>query len=379
MRRNHPVARREFLRVIGGVGGLLALDACVGASPSTPPNSAPPPAPTPAATNAPATAAPAASKSVTITTSITPDFVQVPLILAAQMGAFARYGLDESNAPMAAGVMTAALISKSATYATISVAGPMLGMVNKGKNIIAFGQLTHQNSNLLSVSTQFTNAANVPANASTTDKLKALKGARWASISPNSATQVVIEYLMSQVGYQPNRDYSVTFINSIDGMVSALNQKQIDAFLANAPGPQTVAANGTGVTYLDLATAQLPAFDGMSWAVLWALREDLDANPDLAKATLRAVWAAQKLLQTDPNKAKDLIRPTFASLPQNVFDQCWTDSLALYPASPRITADSFDKGLKLFNQQSEATDQVSKPAQDLFTNEYVDAIAQEFA
>lgn len=183
---------------------------------------------------------------------------------------------------------------------------------------------------------------------------------------------------MAQVGLTEKRDYSLTYIIGVAGLISAMRTGQIDAFVANSPGPQQAQANASGGFYVNLAkeNAHFPAFTDMRWSVVFAIEDSLRQSRPMAQNTILGLWRAQRLIQQDPDKAKTLVRPDFKDLDDTLVERCWADSAGLFPPDPRIDNAAFEKGLLLAaGKAGEAG--VSVPTDSCYTNTIVESVADK--
>lgn len=344
--------------------GISLIAASCGEAPAAQGTNAPS-----ASSSAAATATPIRSTvNVSVAVNITPDFSQVPQLVAEAAGYFTDANVTVSR--QSTSVMPAAMTSGSVSYVALQAASPMIPLRDQGSPAVAFCQIGLGNANILTVSSAFVKNHNIPVTGSVVDRVKAMKGARFAATAPTSGTAITANYLMSLAGYKVGTDYSISYLNSLGAFVAAMQKGDIDAFVSYSPSPELLADQGVGVVLINIAAEKIPAFDAMTGYVLWALQSELTAHPDAARATCAAFRKGVDLIRTDLAKAKQLVRPTFKDLSDVVFEKAFANAVTTYAPTPTMTAAGFAKAIDLFRGTIGTNPTSESTASLYFTNDY---------
>jgi ABC-type nitrate/sulfonate/bicarbonate transport system substrate-binding protein len=223
-------------------------------------------------------------------------------------------------------VEVAALLSGSAN---ISSGGTpeAVNAFNKGATDLRFiASFYKPNPIIITVTNAWQKAHPVPANATTCQKIQALKGAKVGDLGVGSTIDLTDKYIFTLCGMNPSSDVSLVSYGSTDSQYAGLVAGQIDVMTIAEPYNTQASVSGIGSNYV--YAAQLPAFQGWMQSAFTALNSKLQANPDYYIAFLQAYLKAAKFAIAHPAAAAKYVYKQFPSVTPEIFDGAWNRDLA---------------------------------------------------
>lgn len=272
--------------------------------------------------------------------------------LAEDMGFYKEEGLTVERVLLGGGPTAMTGLLSGAGQANLSAPGELLAAVGKGQRLKVL--LAHTNSmpGMLVISKAFAEKIGVTAQSSLDQRrasIGTVKGARYGITVPGSQTDGFTRLALKQAGLDPVTDAKIVPLQTAGNSLAALANNQIDGFVGVPPVAEKAVLELQAVPLLVNQAGEIAGGDRMQGMTVQARAEDVDANPDLYRAIVRAEVKAMRSLAEDPDAAGELLRKTrFGKLDEKIWSYAWK---LIQPAwgSPYVTRDSlqawFDNGL----------------------------------
>ncbi|MES9541482.1 ABC transporter substrate-binding protein [Actinomadura sp. NPDC000600] len=272
--------------------------------------------------------------------------------LAEDQGFYKKEGLTVERVLLGGGPAALTGLLTKAGHVNLSAPGELLAAVGKGRRLKTL--LAHTNSmpSLLVVSKAFAKRVGVTADSDLRDRRAALgkvKGARFGITAPGSQTDACTRLALKQAGADPVKDARIVPLQTASNSLAALANNQIDGFVAVPPVAEKAVIDMGAVPLLLNQTGEIAGGDRIQGMTMQARAEDVDANPELYRALVRADVRAMQSLVEDPAEAGALLRKTrFSQLDERIWTYAWGLVQKSW-GSPLVSQDSlkawFDNGL----------------------------------
>lgn len=305
--------------------------------------------------------------SLVLGRNTTNNFTHVPLLVAQANGFFADHNLDLSTSGLSSATLPTALLRGDIDCGYLGVAGTFMGLRQEGEDLQCVALATKNNPNIFVVSDAFISRTGVGPDAPLAERFQALATARFAATDPGAGTDVTIRAVMESVGVDPD-SLDITYLRDIGTFAGAMEQDNIDAFAVFSPVPEQIVHAGFGQVYLTLSTSGLELFDEMAWTSVWMMAPVAAEKADATRALVAGLRDALEMIANTPDQARDSIRDEFSDLDDEVYELAWENSLAIYPATPEMTADGVQKAINLNNLT--ASSPYGDAPTTLFSNDY---------
>ncbi|GII97072.1 ABC transporter substrate-binding protein [Sinosporangium siamense] len=272
--------------------------------------------------------------------------------LAEDKGFYKEEGLTVERILLGGGPAALTGLLSGAGHANLSAPGELLAAVGKGQRLKTL--LAHTNSmpSMLVVSKKFADRAGVTAESSLEERRTAIgkvKGGRFGITAPGSLTDGFTRLAAKQAGLDPAKDAKIVPLQTAGNSLAALANDQIDGFVGVPPVAEKAVLELGAVPLLINQEGEISGGDRMQGMSLQARTQDVDANPDLYQAIMRAEIRGMRALVEDPAGAGALLRKTrFSQLEEPIWNYAWKLIQSSW-GSPHVTRDSltawFDNGL----------------------------------
>jgi ABC-type nitrate/sulfonate/bicarbonate transport system substrate-binding protein len=263
--------------------------------------------------------------------------------LSEDMGLYKDEGLAIKRVALLGGPVALTGLISGAGEGNISTPGEMLGAVAKGQRVKALMAHTNRTAATLVVGERFAKKLGVTADSSPGDKTSALaaaKGARLAITTPGSLTDGLTRMVLKQAGLDAGSDARIVPLQTAANSLAALENDQIDGFVALSPVTEQAVIKMKAIPLLATATGDIREGYRMQGQTLMARAADIEGNPDLYAAVVRANVRAMRVLLETPDKARDLLRKTrFADVDEQMWKVMWASNLPTW-TSPFIARDA---------------------------------------
>jgi ABC-type nitrate/sulfonate/bicarbonate transport system substrate-binding protein len=275
--------------------------------------------------------------------------------IAQEMGLFEKHGLEAKLMLMdTATVASMALISGSVDFTVTGPSEVILGQA-RGQKMVVVANLYSGYSPALVVSKTLTEKAGLPLSASLEDKLKALEGATIASTSATSNFTLGLRCAIEMT----NTKVRFTYMSQ-PAMVTALETKIIDGFMASSPYYATPVTKGYGTVWISGPKSEFPSRCSLvSAATLNSTRSFADSHKEEI-ARVRAVFAElSSAIRERPNDVKAAISKLFSTVDAPTLDLLFQSEAPGFNARP-LTAQDLAKELEFVKASGAAVPGLDK-------------------
>lgn len=297
--------------------------------------------------------------------------------LAEDMGLYREEGLNVERIPLAGGPAALTALLAGEGHANLSAPGELLAAVGKGQSLTTV--LAHTNSmpSIFVVGKAFAERIGVTADSGLEERKAALgkvKGGRFGITAPGSQTDGFTRLALKQAGLDPARDARIVPLQTGANTIAALANDQIDGFIGVPPSAEQAIVELQAVPLLINQNGEITGGDRMQGMTVQARTADVEANPDLYRALVRADVRAMRALTEDPDEAGRLLRRTrFGALDEKIWDQTWKLIQGAW-GSPYVTRDSL--GAWFENDLVPDTSADGFPFDDVIDMRFVDEALQ---
>lgn len=325
--------RKRWLSVVFVVMMALVVTSCGGsqqsatpakkdAAPAPAPKAeAPPaakaqtPAPAPAAAKAPpaapAPAQPKALKKVKSAVTVMGLSLGVTL-LAKNAGFYAEQGY-EIELSVASGTPAYASLVNGEIDIYDGGAIPTYSMAAAGNSQVMVVEQTLGGMSMdVVVSKQWAQKQGVTAKDPLEKRLKALKGARMATMSLGGAPDVMTRYLIKKAGFDPTKDVEIVATNNTPAALAAVKNGQLDGYMLSTPNSHVAEAEGWGVVLIPYN--DVPEFMGVPHESLQIATKFKEQKRDLVVSFARAHKKSRDMLAKNPAESIKLLTQEFKQI-----------------------------------------------------------------
>ena len=233
--------------------------------------------------------------------SVNPDsMLQLPVITAEQMGYFRRQGIDTQLDALPSGARGMLALLGGSTDVMATIFDQVLLMAAENRGIRSF--LLMERCPMLAVVVS-------PVVRKTIKRMADLKGCMIGVTSPGSSTHLLLNYMLTRSGVDP-QEVSAVGLGSNAARVATLESGKLDAAVLGDPGVTLLERRYPNLVLLaDTRTPEgaRQAFgsDAYPGAVLFAREQWLHENRDRALRLTTAVLGAMKWIRETPAAGSD--------------------------------------------------------------------------
>lgn len=194
----------------------------------------------------------------------------------------------------------------------------------------------------------------VTPDASTEERLQALKGLKLAVSPPGSTGNTVLRSMLEGAGLDPDTDVEFVPITDVGAVPAGISRGTYDgSFVAVGAGEVNI-SDGSGTLWLSIPRGDVEAFADYMGVVSFTTTRFAEENPDTVRAVHDALADAQQLVTDDPERVAEVLKETvFAEMDQAVFDVVWDQVKDAYPAGMDYTEKHWETFVSLFDESSD--------------------------
>lgn len=237
-----------------------------------------------------------------------------PLYHARAAGYFAVEGLDVEVVAIVGAGSLQAVLSREAQF-TVAPGTYQLMVYEKGQRLIGVMSLLTRNAINIVMHKEAARAKGITDKSLLVDKVKALKGLKVSGVTPGGISHQVFVYYLLKAGLDPQKDVELVGLGNIQGLLAALEQRQIDAFATGTPTPEAAAARGFGLMVVDNSAGEDPDFAEFMMDVVMTTPETVRGQPDLVRKVVRALLKSNAWMLDHPaEQAVAVMKPILPRL-----------------------------------------------------------------
>jgi NitT/TauT family transport system substrate-binding protein len=291
------------------------------------------------------------------------------VLLADKTGLFREQGLDPEVVYAGSGSKaTAAVIGRSADVGVTSL-GDIIGALDQGQDIKIFAGLVTRATGAIIINKDVAARLGIDEKTPIEQKVKALKGLKFAVSTPGSGTDTQLRYVLTLYGLDTERDVEILTTGSVEASLATFAQGKVEATSLSAPSAEIAVIKNNGMMIVNMAAGDVPSLAAQVDSGVWATGAWLADNPAKAVAVSAAVWKALDYAHKNSAEAGELVRKeAWAETEKPVFDLAWQRVLPAMAATPELSVPMVQSLL----QYREVTEKkkASFPAEQAYTNEY---------
>ncbi|MGG0716235.1 ABC transporter substrate-binding protein [Robertmurraya massiliosenegalensis] len=300
------------------------------------------------------------------------------VFVAEQAGFFEQENLDVEMVYTDKGsLQPPMLISGEVDAATVDITS--IATANaQGKELLHVFPTTENMSMNLVVRNEKLEELGVSVDDPIEKKLEALGEMTFGITGPNAPTDIYTRFLLTEGGYDPNKDVGMVSLGSAGNLLAALKSGQIDAFLLTPPTPNQPELDGYGTVFIKSSVGEVPElknypYQGVAFRKDWA-----EENGDVVKRFVRALINANDLIKENPEEAKEYLKAYFEDMTDEALTAGMNDMIPSLPEDGMLTEEFVDNYLTL-NKELGILDLEELPSAaegELWTNQYVEEVQE---
>lgn len=209
-------------------------------------------------------------------------------------------------------------------------------------------------------------------------RLQEMKGLRIGVTTPGATSDLFMRYLFRSNGMNPDTDLQIVPLGGVSEQIAAMQAGRVDGASCLPPVDVILARQGLTVNVID-RMKDLPQLAGVSYGTLYGLASYNKAHPDVVNGVARAITRATMLIAHDPDAARSATRPFLKSLDPETFDAAWAAYLPVFPTSPDITQESYEKELEFEKAVLPAANNTAVPYDQVVDASFVRRAMQDLA
>lgn len=308
-------------------------------------------------------------KRVTMVRPSAKSFLWGPEDYGMATGIFAKHGIEVEVLGSNRGVNITGVVSGDID---IGIGDPSetFNVRSQGQDIKIFGSMHNGYTVHVLLKGEILQAAGIDENSPLEDRVALMKGLRLGHPGVGSGPEMLIRYLASTGGLDPEKDLELISITGAGpGMLAGIEQSAIDGF-AWGPPWANVGIKKFGLGYLAQMQRNPPElFAKMKTGALQSSAKSLVDKRDLLVAYLAAYAESQRSVWAEPDKYKEWLI-TWLELEPDVFESMWNDNYTMLGRDPWVSPEIYPPFFEFLNVANATRGM--PPIQELPYEEFVD-------
>ncbi len=265
----------------------------------------------------------------------TPSLSGFAARIAQELGLYAKHGLNARLIQVDSANAGATAVISQSLDAAVSGPGELIAANARGVKVVAIANVYGGLNAHVILAKAVAAKTGVSPSAPVADRLKAMDGLVFGSVSPTSAFTVTMRTATEDVGAKLRFTYMAQ-----PTMQAALESGAIQGFIASAPFWVPATMNGSGVIWISGPRGEFPRVRTPSHsASVQVMREFIDAKPEVAK-NLAAVYAdLAKAFVDRPTEVKAAIPRLFPSVSAAMVERFYDLEAQGFAAKPLTIED----------------------------------------
>ncbi|MFK3940183.1 ABC transporter substrate-binding protein [Pseudomonas monteilii] len=280
----------------------------------------------------------------------TEGFVHMPLFVALDSGLFKKHGLDVELVKFKGGGAAASgLASRSVEFCSCAIQNAINAKV-KGADITLLGRLVGQYASNVVIHQDLAARLGLDADSTVEQRLAAFKGLRLAVSGAGGSADFLVRFLGKQAALNPEKDFTLLYLNNGASMLAAFAQNRIDGFALSSPASDSAVIDHKGYTLLDMSEGMVPELEGYPSIALSARRQWATDNQATVKAFLAALGDATTLINQQPQAAMKSVRSRFEGVDDTVYAAAWENNRKSFPQTPYLTDEDVNRAIRFLGE-----------------------------
>lgn len=259
--------------------------------------------------------------------------------IAADLGLFAREGLDVEIQHVAGVAAVNAVIAGSAEF-TVGSGGTMMRATGRGQRLTAIANVVDRPLVELVLRRDVADRFQVRDGMTLGERGRTLKGLTIAVQGVGSIIHAWVRYLAAAAALDADRDVRITPMDP-SAMVAALDAGLIDGY-ATSPPFTTQSVLAGGATMLASGVTNAEELRPFGYALIYGKPETCEARRRVCEALVRAFAAALRMVHERPDEVlRDVLRKRFPAMNDELLTMAWARTRAAHAQTVVVNDSHF--------------------------------------
>ncbi|WP_158232429.1 MULTISPECIES: ABC transporter substrate-binding protein [unclassified Sporosarcina] len=294
-----------------------------------------------------------------------------PLYIAIEEGYFKDQGINAEISSGGGGSQVIATLLSGDSQFAINAPRAMFSALDSGEDLIAIQSLNSALTYEVALSNKYLESKKIDFNSPLEKKLGALEGATIGIDQIGDSSDVYLRYLMEKYNFDQSKMKAVKLTGS-GPKIGGMQENIIDGGVQSPPFTALAEDNGAGKLALRLSEEE--DYADLVWEVVFAKKEYIDNNPEIAKKVVKALGQGIELARDNPEKAAATITSYFDGIDEEMILTSLKGLQATYVGNGEMTKSGWDnaqKPLVEFSDISGVSSEHDTTEDVLWTNKYI--------
>ncbi|WP_257350531.1 ABC transporter substrate-binding protein [Pseudalkalibacillus decolorationis] len=295
-----------------------------------------------------------------------------PFYVAIEQGFFKEEGIEANISSGGGGAQViASLLSGQAQFA---ISGPrsMFAAIEAGEDLVAIQSLNSALTYEIALSNQYLKDNKLSVDAALKDRIAALNGATIGTNLVGDSGDIYTRYLMKLHGQDPSSLKTVKLTGG-GPKIGGMKESIVDGGISSPPFSLQVQEQGVGDLWIKLS--EEPMYANMVWEVVFADKEYLEKNQDLAVKVVRAVGKGIEFTRDNPKEAAESIVSYFDGVNVKVLEKSLIGLKDTFKGYGEMNQEAWDNAQDPLVEYAEMSgvkmEHDTKPG-GIWTNKYIE-------
>lgn len=295
-----------------------------------------------------------------------------PFYVAIEKGFLKEEGIEATISSGGGGSQViASLLSNQAQFA---ISGPrsMFVPLESGKDLLAIQSLNSALTFEIALSNQYLEDKNITFDSPLKDRISALNGATIGTNVVGDSGDIYMRYLMKLHGVDPSTLETVKLTGG-GPKIGGMKEGIVDGGISSPPF--SVQAREQGVGDLAIKASEEPTYANMVWEVVFADREYLEENKDVALKVVSAIGRGIEFTRDNPKEAAELIASYFEGTEIKILEESLVGMQETFQGYGEMNQEAWDHAQDPLVEFAEITGIQTKHDTApgvIWTNEYIE-------
>lgn len=295
-----------------------------------------------------------------------------PFYVAIEQGFFKEEDIEPEIVSGGGGAQViASLLSGQAQFA---ISGPrsMFVTIGEDEELMAIQSLNSALTYDIAVSNQFLKKKNLSLEATLKDRVAALNGATIGTNLVGDSGDVYTRYLMKLHNQEPSSLETVKLTGG-GAKIGGMKEGIVDGGISSPPFSLQVKERGVGDLWIKLS--EEPMYSNMVWEAVFADKEYLKKNPELAVKVVRAIGKGIEFIREKPKESAELIASYFDGIEVKILEESIIGMLDTFKGDGEMNQEAWDNAqdpLVEYSEMSGVNTKQDTKQGGIWTNKYIE-------
>jgi NitT/TauT family transport system substrate-binding protein len=300
-----------------------------------------------------------------------PYYALGPAFIAANQGFFANEGIS-IDLQIIQPAASAAGIAGGGIDFIVSASTDVVNLAAKGIPVLAVAGFERYLVLDVVVSDNIWAKKGLSREMKLQDKFRALKGMTIGTTGPGTSTQVLLDWMLNDVGLKP-RDVTAITAATPGELRALLISGQVDAFISAPPISITVEKEGNGKVFLRSSRGEIPDFGSeFIYETNFTSKAFADKNPDVVKKVNRALLRGVAfIMDEDPSTSIKALGKAYSYADPAMLAQSLKDGRLGFDRKGLMTQEQWKRSVEFFKLSGQDVSAVDTKEGVFWTNKYL--------